>query len=86
VHRFRPPTAPRIVPIQAFDIDQYPQKFRNGKRRVRIVKLDGDRVGELLPGLLALLESADNVVERGSAPEVLLLQSKLFTALEAMKC
>jgi hypothetical protein len=81
VHRFRPRTAPRIIPIQALDIDQYPQKFRDGERRVRIVKLDGDRVGELLPGLLALLESADDVVERGSAPEVLLLQSKLFTAL-----
>jgi hypothetical protein len=51
-----------------------------------IVELNGDRVGELLPGLLALFEAADNIVERGSAPEVLLLQAELFTALEAGKC
>jgi hypothetical protein len=50
---------------------------------VRVVQLNGDRVGELLPRLLALLEAADDVVQRGGAPEVLLLQAELLTTLEA---
>jgi hypothetical protein len=78
-------TVPRIVPLQTLNIDEDPQKLGNGKSRVSVVELDGDRVGELLPGLLALLEATDNVVERGSAPEVLLLQAELLTAFEAGK-
>jgi hypothetical protein len=51
---------------------------------VSVVELNSDLVGELVPGALALLEAADDVVERGSAPEVLLLQAKLFTTVEAL--
>jgi hypothetical protein len=78
-------TAPRIIPLQALDIDEYPQKLRDSKSWMSVVKLDGDRVGEFLPSLLVLLESANDIVQRGSAPKVLLLQAKLLTALEAMK-
>ena len=49
-----------------------------------VVQLDGDLVGELLPRALALLEAANNVVERSSAPEVLLLEAKLLTALKVV--
>jgi hypothetical protein len=31
-------TAPRIIPLQALDIDENPEKLRNGKSRVRIVE------------------------------------------------
>jgi hypothetical protein len=78
-------TVPRIVPLQALNIDEDPQKLGDGESWVSVVELDGNRVGELLPGLLALLEATDNVVERGSAPEVLLLQAELLTAFEAGK-
>jgi hypothetical protein len=50
---------------------------------VGVVELNGDLVGELLPRATGLLESADDIVERSSAPEVLLLQAKLLTAVEA---
>ena len=50
-----------------------------------VVELDGDLVGEFLPRALALLETSDNVVERGGAPEVLLLQAKLLTTVEAIQ-
>ena len=47
-----------------------------------IVELDGDLVGELLPGTLALLETTHNIVQRGGTPEVLLLKTKFLAALE----
>jgi hypothetical protein len=78
-------TGPRIVPLQTLDVNENPLKLWDRESWMGVVKLDGDRVGELLPGFLALLEAADNIVERGSAPEVLLLQAELFTALEAGK-
>lgn len=49
-----------------------------------VVKLDSNRVGKLLPRLLALLETTNDIVERGSAPEVLLLQAKLLTTLKVV--
>jgi hypothetical protein len=78
-------TVPGIIPLQALDINENPQELGDSQSRVGIVELDGNRVGELLPRLLALLETADNVVQRGSAPEVLLLETELLTALEAAK-
>jgi hypothetical protein len=64
-------------------IDQYPLKLRNSERWVSIVELDSDLVRELIPGALGLLEATDDVVEGSSAPEVLLLQAKLLTSVEA---
>jgi hypothetical protein len=51
---------------------------------VCVVELNGDRVGELLPGPLVLLEAADNIVKRGSTPEILLFQSELLATLKAV--
>jgi hypothetical protein len=56
-------TAPGIVPVQALNIDQYPLKLGNSQCRVSIVELNGDLVRKLAPSALALLESANNVVE-----------------------
>lgn len=49
-----------------------------------VVKLNGDLVGEFGPGTLSLLEPANDIEERGSAPEVLLLQTELLTTLKAV--
>lgn len=76
-------TVPRIIPIKSLDIDQYPLELGNSERWVGVVQLDGDLVGEFLPRALTLLETSDNVVERGCTPEVLLLQAELLTAVEA---
>jgi hypothetical protein len=46
----------------------------NGPSR-EITYLDCDRVGELLPCFLGLLEPPDDIEEGSSTPEVLLLQS-----------
>ena len=75
--------APSSVPVETLLIYQDALQLRNGKRRVSVVKLDGNLVGELLPGLLRLLETTDDIVERGSTPEVLLLETKLFAAVKA---
>lgn len=49
-----------------------------------IVELDGDLVRELLPGALRLLEAANDVVQRGRNPKVLLFQTKLLTPFEVV--
>jgi hypothetical protein len=77
--------APGLVPLQTLKVDQDAQQFRDRKRWVSVVKLNGDLVGEVLPGALGLLESANNVVERGSTPKVLLLQAKLLSTFKAVK-
>jgi hypothetical protein len=41
-------------------------------------------VGELFPSLLGLLEPSHDVEERGSTPEVLLLQAQFLAALQAV--
>jgi hypothetical protein len=76
--------APCLVPLQALDIHQDSLKLRNGERWVGVVELNGDLVGEFLPGALALLETSHDIVERSGAPEVLLLQAKLFTTVKVV--
>jgi hypothetical protein len=41
-------------------------------------------IGELLPSLLRLLEPSHDIEERGSTPEILLLQAQLLAALQAV--
>jgi hypothetical protein len=47
-----------------------------------IVQLDSNLVREFAPCTLGLLEPTNNIVERSSNPEVLLLQTKLLTTIE----
>lgn len=49
-----------------------------------VIELDGHLVRELPPGALGLLETANNVVQRGGNPEVLLLQAKFLSSLEVV--
>jgi hypothetical protein len=49
---------------------------------MRVIKLDGNLLGKFPPGSLCLLESADDIIKRGSTPEVLLLQAKFFASLQ----
>jgi len=51
---------------------------------VGIIQLDCDLLGKLAPSTLGLLEPADNIIQGGSNPEVLLLQSKLLTTVEVV--
>jgi hypothetical protein len=67
-----------------FNIDENSLQLNNGKCRMGIVELDGNLLGELLPGAVGLLEAANNIVKGGSNPEVLLLQTKLFSALQVV--
>ena len=76
-------TVPRIIPVQTLDIDKDSLELGNGQSRVCVVELNSNLIRELLPGTLALLETANNVVKRGSTPEVLLLETKLFAAVKA---
>ena len=50
-----------------------------------VVQLDCDLLVELLPWTVGFLEAADNVIQRCSTPEVLLLQTELLTAIQAFQ-
>src|SRR5437773_113961 len=71
---------PGLIPIQALEIDQDALQLNNGKGRVSVVELDGDLVRKLFPRPLGLLETAHNIVQRSSHPEVLLLKPELLAA------
>lgn len=75
---------PGLIPIEALLVNKNALKFDNSKSWMRIVQLNGDLLREFEPCTLGLLESADNIVQRGSNPEVLLLQTKLLTTVKVV--
>lgn len=76
--------APGLIPIKALEIDENTLELNNSQSRVGVVQLDGNLFGELLPRALGLLESTDNIVEGSGNPEVLLLETKLLSAVEVV--
>lgn len=74
---------PGIIPVEALNVDENPLQLRNSQGWVGVIELNGDLRWKVLPRPLALLEAADNIVERRGAPEVLLLQAKLLAAVQA---
>ena len=75
---------PSLVPFESLEINQDTLELNNGQRRMGIVQLDGHLVRELSPSALRLLEATNNVVQRRSNPEVLLLQAELLAAIEVV--
>ena len=47
-----------------------------------VIELNGNLLRELTPCTLRLLEATDDIIQRCSYPEVLLLKTKLLTAIE----
>ena len=76
--------APGFVPVQAFYVDQNALELRNGKSGMSVVELDGNLNWKFPPSTLRLFETANNVIERGGTPEVLLLQAELLAALRVV--
>jgi hypothetical protein len=62
-------------------VNQNSEKFDGADGGVGIVKLNFVEFGELSPVSVRLFESADDVMQRGSTEEILLLQSELLTLL-----
>jgi hypothetical protein len=75
---------PSNIPLKLLDIDQDSLQFRNGKSRMGIVKLDSNLIWELRPWSVSLLETTDNIVEGCSNPEILLLETKLLSAVDVI--
>ena len=75
---------PGLVPFQTFDIDKDTLKLDNRKGRVSIIQLNGNHVWESRPCFVRFLKTSDDIVQRGGAPEVLLLQAQLFAAFEVV--
>lgn len=70
---------PRLTKLHFFFVNQDSLQFGHCDGRMSVIELNGDIVRQRCHGQIELLESSDNVLERGGTPEVLLLQSELFT-------
>lgn len=75
---------PSLIPFKSLNINQDALQLNNGKRRMSIVELDSNLLRELPPRALRLLETPNDIVQRCSNPEVLLLETQLLTSLQVV--
>ena len=66
------------LPVEAFPVQQDPHQLGDGDRRMGVVELDGDLVGQPSPVGVALAEPPEDVLESGRHEEVLLLEPQLL--------
>ena len=69
---------PPHVPVQPFVVDQHAHQLGHRDRRVRVVQLDGELVGEGAEVGVLLLEPPDHVGNRAGHEEILLLEAQLL--------
>ena len=67
---------PRLVPAELRLVEQDPHQLGDGQRRVRVVELDGDLVGQRAPVGVASAEAAHEVGQRAGDEEVLLHEAQ----------
>jgi hypothetical protein len=78
-------TAPCFIPIKTLLVNEDSLELRTGQSGMSVVQLDCNLQWELSTRPLGFLEATDNVEQGRSTPEVLLLQAKLFTTVEAVQ-
>lgn len=71
---------PCLTELHIFFVDKDALKFGHGDSRMGVIQLNGHELGQGRVGKIKLLEPSKDVLQRGGAPEVLLLQSE-FLAL-----
>ncbi len=69
---------PRLLPLDQLDVDEQSHQLGDRDRRVRVVELDRDLVGEHVERVVRLLVAPDDVLERRGDEEVLLLEPQLL--------
>ena len=69
---------PGLLPVNAVDVDQQPHQFGDGDRRMRVVELDRDLVGELADVAVLLHVAADQILQRGGGEEIFLPQPQFL--------
>ena len=69
---------PGLVPVEPVDVDRMPHQLGDGDRRMGVVELDRDLVGEVLDRAELLDVAADEVLQRGRDEEILLAQAQLL--------
>ena len=63
---------PRLVPAEVRLVEQDAHQLGDGHRRVRVVELDGDLLGERAPVGIGAAEAAHEIGERAGDEEILL--------------
>ncbi len=71
---------PRFVPAQPGLIEQDAHQLGDGQRRVGVVELDRDLVGQRLPVVAAAAEPRDDIGQRAGDQEILLDEPQAFAA------
>ena len=69
---------PSLLPLQPFLIKQNPHQLGDGDDRVGVIELNGNLIGEGVPGVISQMKTANNVAQRTCAEEVLLLEPQLL--------
>ena len=71
---------PRLVPAELGLVEQDAHQLGHGHRRVRVVELDGDLVGQGRPVVVRAAEAGDDVGQRAADEEVLLDEPQRLAA------
>ena len=69
---------PRLVPAQAFLVEEDAHEFGDDKRRVCVVEVDEHLVRQFVPARVRLEVAAQDVAHRAADEEVLLAEAKLL--------
>ena len=69
---------PGLVPAQGLVIHKQAHQLRNGKGRVRIIKLDRDHIGKLINSITGLFIPADDVLQCRGHEKILLLEAQFL--------
>ena len=75
---------PGLAPLDVLAVEEDPHQLGHDQRRMRVVHLDEDLVGERQPVVGVHLEAADDVLHRAGDEEVLLAQAQLAAGVDAV--
>ena len=75
---------PCLIPLHVFNVDENPLEFDDRQCGMGVIELNGDLIREFRPRPFGFFEAADDVVEGGAAPKILLFQTE-FCRYHQMK-
>jgi len=67
---------PRGVPREVMLVDQQTHQLRHAERRVGVVDMDGDLVGQIFIGAIFFIVALEDGLQRGRNQQILLLQAQ----------
>ena len=69
---------PRLLPRETLAVHQKTHQLRHAERGVGVVRVDGDALGQLVPGKMRGAERAQHALQPGADEEIFLLETQLL--------